>query len=445
MADLRDRIPPHNIEAEQSVIGSMLLDRSAISRAMEVLQRDSFYREAHALIFQAIERLDERGEAVDLVTLSEELRQNGQLEQVGGITYLTKLAESVPTAANVDYYARIVEEKAVLRRLIQAAATVTEKALDEQDDVEHILDQAEQIFFDIGQNRKFSTYQPLGDILIDTFERIEHAYLNKGGVTGVPSGFHELDQMTTGFHPAEFIIVAARPSQGKTALCLNMACHAAIKARVPVGFFSLEMSGDQLAQRILSSEAHVNGHRMRTGHLNNEDWQRLTNALGFLGEAPLYIDDTPNISIFELRAKARRMKAEHNIGILFIDYLQLMHSSGRHENRQQEISTISRSLKALARELDIPVVTLSQLSRAVEQRQDRRPQLSDLRESGAIEQDADLVMFIYHNPDLEPGTNIVELILAKQRNGPVGSIELVFVKEYGKFANLDLHHGEVGA
>ena len=423
----------------------MLLDREAITRAVEILNDQSFYREAHAAIFRAIETLDERGEAVDLITVSEELRQKDLLDKVGGLAYLTTLAESVPTAANVEYYARIVEEKAILRRLIHAAAEVTEQALGQNEDLEQILDQAERTFFEISQNRKLSPYASLPEVLMEAFERIEHAYMHKGAITGVPSGFYELDQMTTGFHPAEFVIVAARPSQGKTALCLNMACHAAIRAKVPVGFFSLEMSRDQLAQRILSSEAHVNGHRLRTGHLSNEDWQRLTQSLSFLGEAPVYIDDTPNISIYELRAKARRMKAEQQIGILFIDYLQLMHTNGRHENRQQEISMISRSLKSLARELNIPVIALSQLSRAVEQRQSQRPQLSDLRESGAIEQDADLVMFIYHNPEREEGGNIVELILAKQRNGPVGSVELVFVKEFGKFANLDMHHQEMRA
>lgn len=442
MPDQMERLPPQNLDAEQSLLGSMLLSREAVYEAVEILDQSAFYRTAHSRIFEAIVHLVEAGEGADIVTVAEELRRRGQLEETGGVDYLTQLANAVPSAANAAYYARIVEDKAVLRRLIHAAAEITQKAYEGADEVADLLDEAERLFFLIGQGRRIQGYSALKDVLVETFDRIQYLQSHKGEVIGVPSGFRDLDNMTTGFHPSELIILAARPSQGKTALSLNMAVHAATHG-VPVGIFSLEMSRDQLAQRLLSSHSHVDSHRLRTGHLTEEDWQRISRGLVTLSEAPIYIDDTPNLSVMELRSRARRMKAEHDIQFLVVDYLQLMHTRGRAESRQQEISEISRSLKALARELEVPVLALSQLSRAVEQRTDRRPQLSDLRESGAIEQDADMVAFIYHNPDTQDA-NIVELVLAKQRNGPTGSVQLVFLKQFGKFVNLDRQHREAG-
>jgi len=432
---LLDKVPPQNIEAEQSVLGSMLLDRDAVIKASEILQPEDFYRQAHQAIYRAILALMDRSEAVDIITVSEELRQQKLLAEVGGVTYLTTLANAVPTAANVEHYARIVEEKAVLRRMINVATEVVRRAYAEEEEVETLLDHAQQQMFDLTQRRRRRTYASMRDILLETYEYIESLHRNKGEIIGVPSGFKDLDQLTSGFHPSEFIVLAARPSQGKSTILLNMAAHAAIYHRIPTAIFSLEMSRIQIAQRLLCAEARINSHRLRTGYLGDEDWPKLSTALGRLSEAPLWIDDTPNIAVMELRARARRLKAEHNIGLLLIDYLQLMHMKGQAENRQQEIAAISRSLKALAREIDCPVIAASQLSRAVEQRQDRRPQLSDLRESGAIEQDADVVLFIHHNP--ENAENVVDLILAKQRNGPTGTVQLVFLKEYGRFVNLE--------
>lgn len=435
MGMLLDKVPPQNIEAEQSVLGSMLLDRDAVIKASEILQPEDFYRQAHQAIYRAILALMDRSEAVDIITVSEELRQQKLLAEVGGVTYLTTLANAVPTAANVEHYARIVEEKAVLRRMINVATEVVRRAYAEEEEVETLLDHAQQQMFDLTQRRRRRTYASMRDILLETYEYIESLHRNKGEIIGVPSGFKDLDQLTSGFHPSEFIVLAARPSQGKSTILLNMAAHAAIYHRIPTAIFSLEMSRIQIAQRLLCAEARINSHRLRTGYLGDEDWPKLSTALGRLSEAPLWIDDTPNIAVMELRARARRLKAEHNIGLLLIDYLQLMHMKGQAENRQQEIAAISRSLKALAREIDCPVIAASQLSRAVEQRQDRRPQLSDLRESGAIEQDADVVLFIHHNP--ENAENVVDLILAKQRNGPTGTVQLVFLKEYGRFVNLE--------
>ncbi|EKP94791.1 replicative DNA helicase [Thermaerobacter subterraneus] len=430
-----DRVPPQNVEAEQSVLGAILIDREALARVLEILEPSHFYREAHQRIFEVATELFERGEAVDTITLSEALRQRGWLERVGGLTYLTSLANAVPTAANAEHYARIVEEKALLRRLVAAATDIARRAYEGQDPAEEQLDAAEQAIFAIAQDRRRQGYAAIRDVLVDTFEHIERLYLHQGETIGVPTGFRDLDSMLAGLHPSELIILAARPSQGKTTLALNMVAHAAAHG-YPVGVFSLEMSRDQLAMRLLAAEARLNQQRLRTGMLAEDDWPRLTDAIGRLSELPVFIDDTPNLSIMEVRARARRMKAEHDIGLLVLDYLQLMHTRGRAESRQQEISEISRSLKALARELKVPVLALSQLSRAVEQRQDRRPQLSDLRESGAIEQDADVVLFIYHNPE-DAAENVVEIIVAKQRNGPTGSVKLYFLKEFGRFGNLD--------
>jgi len=442
MSQLLERIPPQNLEAEQSVLGAMLIEKEAIPKVLELLRPDDFYREAHSLILQAIMRLFERSEAVDLVTVTEELRQQSHLEAAGGGAYLASLASAVPTAANVEYYARIVEEKGVLRKLITTATSIVASGYEGKDEVEYILDLAEQQIFGLAQRRSQKSYASIKTVLMETFERIEHLYNNKGGVTGVPTGFKDLDMLTSGLQPSELIVIAARPSMGKTVLSLNIARNVAVGGKVPVAIFSLEMSRDQLAQRLLCADAGVDGQRLRTGFLTESDWPKLSTALGRLSEAPIFIDDTPGASVIEIRAKSRRIKAEHGLGLIVIDYLQLMNSNRRSENRQQEISEISRSLKALARELNVPVVALSQLSRAVEQRQDRHPMLSDLRESGAIEQDADVVAFIYRDEyyNLESEKKgIAELIISKQRNGPTGNVELFFRKELSRFDNLDRH------
>lgn len=431
-----DKVPPQNLEAEQSVLGSMLIDREAIIKVADTLRPEDFYRDAHRVIYEAIIDLFEKSEAVDIVTLCDALQQRGKLEEVGGASYVASLANIVPTAANCEHYARIVEEKSLLRQLIDAATRIVARGYEAAEEVEELLDEAERLIFNISQRRSGQGYIPIKQVLVETFERIEYLYSRKGSVTGVPTGFTDLDNLTSGLHPSDLVVLAARPSQGKTTMSLCIARHAAVQHGIPVALFSLEMSRDQLAQRMLCAEAGVNSQRLRTGYLADEDWPRLSHALGRLSEAPIFIDDTPNISVLELRARARRMKAEHDLGLLVVDYLQLMRTRGRLENRQQEISEISRSLKALARELKIPVLALSQLSRAVEQRQDQRPVLSDLRESGAIEQDADVVIFIYFNPKAE-NKNLAEVIVAKQRNGPTDSIHLLFLKEYGRFANLD--------
>ncbi|MBM7624331.1 replicative DNA helicase [Sporohalobacter salinus] len=437
--DLNDSVPPHSIDAEKSTLGAMLIDRDAIAKAIEALKPDDFYREAHAIIYDVINEIFDKGEPVDLVTVSEELRAKEALEDIGGVAYLTSLADSVPTASNVTYYAKIVEEKSLLRNLIKSANKISQLGYRGDEEVDVVLDKAEQLVFNISQKRSVQEYSGIRDVLMDTFDNLEKLYDNKDGITGVPTGFTDLDQMTSGFQESDLVIIAARPSMGKTALALNIAQYAAIQEDIPVAIFSLEMSKEQLVQRMLCSEAQVDGHRLRTGYLNEDDWNRLTNAAGNLSEANVYIDDTPGITAMEMRAKARRMKAEHGLGLILIDYLQLMQGQGRSESRQQEVSNISRSLKGLARELNVPVVSLSQLSRAVEQRNDKRPQLSDLRASGSIEQDADLVAFIYrdeyYNPDTEK-QGITEIIVGKQRNGPVGTVELAFQKEYTKFVDL---------
>ncbi len=432
MNALLDRVPPQSEDAEQSVLGSMLLDRDAIAVAAEVLRVDDFYRDSHKTIFEAVMKLYDRNEAADLVTLTNLLESIGQLEDVGGVSYLSSLANAVPTSANIEYYARIVEQKAVLRRLIKASAEITRLAYSAGDASGDVLDRAEQIIFDIARTRITRSYAPLNEVLKDAFEEIEKLYQNKGSIVGVPTGFKRFDELTSGLHPSELIIVAARPSVGKTTLAMNMAAGAAIKHQVPVAIFSLEMSREQLALRLLSSEAKIDGHRLRTGYLQESDWPKLSRALGRLGDVDFYIDDTPNMSIMELRGRARRLSAERNIGLVVIDYMQLMHTSTRTENRQQEMSEISRSLKQLARELKCPVLALSQLSRAVEQRSDRRPQLSDLRESGAIEQDADVVAFIWKNPERD-NDNVLDIIVAKQRNGPTGDVPLIFMHKYSTF------------
>ena len=445
MSMMLDKVPPQNPEAEQSVLGSMLLDKEAIIKAQETLRPGDFYRDSHRVIFEAIIALFNRGQAVDLITLSEILRQEGKLEEVGGLTYLSELANLVPSAANIENYARIVQEKAVLRALITEATRIVGRVYSADEEIESVLDQAEQAIFNISQRRAGRGYSHIKDVLDSALDQIEFLFSHRGEVTGVPTGFKDLDELTCGLQPSDLIIIAARPSMGKTQLALNIARYAAVEnpKPVPVAIFSLEMAKEQLAMRLLSAEATIDSQRLRTGHLTDEHWKRLVTALGRLSEAPIFIDDTPAVSLMEMRARSRRIKQEHGLGLILIDYLQLMQTSGRKENRQQEISEISRSLKALARELKVPVVALSQLSRAVEQRTERRPMLSDLRESGAIEQDADLVAFLYrddyYNKESEK-PNITEISIAKQRNGPIGTVELIFLKEFGKFVSLDRQH-----
>ena len=443
MGVMLDKVPPQNLEAEQSVLGSMLLDKEAIIRAQEVLRAEDFYQDAHRHIFTAICDLFNRGDAVDLVTMAEAMNARNSLDIVGGAAYLSTLANVVPTAANIEHYAHIVEEKATLRALINASSQILARGYQPDQELASILDEAERSIFNISQRRLARGYTMLRDVLDKALDHIEFLYAHKGEVTGVPTGFKDLDDLTSGLQPSDLFILAARPSMGKTQLGLNLVRYAAVEKGIPSAIFSLEMSKEQLATRLLATEGTIDSQRLRTGHLTEEHWQRLTNALGRLSEAPILIDDTPAISIMEMRARARRMKSEHGLGMIMVDYLQLMSAPGNKENRQQEISEISRSLKALARELHVPVLALSQLSRSVESRNDKRPLLSDLRESGSIEQDADVVAFIYrddyYNRESEK-PNITEVILAKQRNGPVGMVELVFLKEFGKFVAVDKHH-----
>lgn len=434
-----DRVPPQNIDAEQSVLGAMLLERDAIFRVMEFLKSEDFYRESHRLIYQVILELAEAGSPVDLITVTDLLRDKGELEKIGGVTYVATLANLVPTAANAEYYAKIVEEKALTRALISVTTRISSRGYEGSDSAEELLDEAEKSILDLGQRRSSSTFVPVKDILVNTFEDIEHVYKNRGKITGVPSGFIELDRMTNGFQKGDLIILAARPSMGKTAMAILMGQHCAIKHQVPVGIFSLEMSKEQLVQRMLCSEAMVDAHKVRTGNLADEDWGKLSEAASFLSKAPIYLDDTGAATVREMKSKVRRLKAEKGLGLIIIDYIQLMSGGKKIENRQQEIAEISRKLKGLAKELGVPVLALSQLSRAVESRTDKHPMMSDLRESGSIEQDADIVMFIYrdeyYNQESEK-KGIAEVIIAKQRNGPVGTIELGFFREYTKFVNL---------
>ncbi|PAB58476.1 replicative DNA helicase [Anaeromicrobium sediminis] len=435
------RIPPHNMDAEQSVLGSMILDKEAIITVAEILRWDDFYRESHGQIYAAIIDLYKKDEPVDLVTLSEALIQRNMLEPIGGITYLTSLSDAVPTTTNVKYYAQIVEEKSILRRLIKASSEILDKGYSADEDVMKILDVAEKSIFDISQKRNQDGFSAIKDILLGTFNQIEELYENKGGITGLTSGFTDIDRKTSGLQKSDLILIAARPSMGKTAFSLNVAQNAAIKGGASVAVFSLEMAKDQLVQRMLSAESLIEIQKIRTGDLTEEEWPRLARAMGPLSEAQVFIDDTPGISVMEMRAKCRRLKMEKGLDLVLIDYLQLM--TGEGESRQQEISNISRALKGLAREMDCPVIALSQLSRAPELRADHRPILSDLRESGAIEQDADIVMFLYrdeyYHADSEK-KNIGEVIIAKQRNGSTGTVELAWLGQFTKFADLDRYH-----
>ena len=421
-----------------AVLGGILLDKEALPKALEILNPDDFYKESHRMIFQGLVELFDRNEPPDIVTLSHVLRTRNQLEAVGGMEYLTLVADQVPSSANIAYYARIVREKAVLRRLIRKGTEIVEECYRDQIDLEDFLDEVERGIFQIAEDRVRKSFFPMKDIVKASFETIEKLYERKALITGVPSGFVDLDTLTAGFQASDLIVVAARPSMGKTALCLDIARHAAVVADIPVALFSLEMSKEQIAIRLLCAEAKVDGSKLRRGFLKESDWPKLTTAAGVLSESPIFVDDTPDLSVLELRAKARRLKAEKNVGLVILDYLQLMR--GRHgvERREQEISEISRSLKALAKELNVPVIALSQLNRRVEERGDKMPQLSDLRESGAIEQDADVILFIYRdevynrNPD-NPKKGTAEIIVGKQRNGPTGRVTLAFLQPFATF------------
>ena len=438
--NLIEKVPPQNTEAELAVLASMLLDREAIARSIELLDENSFYLEANRRIFQAIIKLYDHNEAADIVTLIEELKKQDILDGVGGAAYISELVNGVATAANIDHYARIVREKYLMRRLINAATTIITGSYENASSIEELLDRAEKEIFDITSNkdRKLRIVN-MKDIVKESIETIDRLYQRKENITGIPTGFHELDIMTAGLQKSDFIVIAGRPSMGKSALAASIVEHAGVVQKVPCAFFSLEMSKEQLVQRMLCSVAHVNAHKVRTGFFSPNDWPKLMEAAQKLSESPVFIDDSAAISVLELRAKARRLKARHDIKLVVVDYLQLMKSTSASESRQQEISEITRSLKALARELDVPVIGISQLSRAVEQRADHRPMLSDLRESGAIEQDADLVILLlreeYYNPTDE-NKGIAEVIVAKQRNGPVGTVKLAFLAEFTKFSNL---------
>lgn len=439
------RIPPQAIEVERAVLGAMLIEKEAVVKAVEVLDEDCFYRDSHRMIFSAIVALFERNEPADDRTIVEELRKRKHLDKVGGASYLAELAAEVATAANVEYHAKIVLEKALLRKLIALSTQIAAECYEDSGDIFDLIDRAEQRIFSLSARRLSKGFLAMGAILHDTMEAIERSHQREGIVSGVATGFDKLDEMTAGLQPSDLIIVAGRPSMGKTSFALGIARNAAVIHRIPVGIFSLEMAGHQLAQRLLCAEARIDAHHMRTGRLPPEDWARLSMTVGKLAEAPIFVDDSAALTPLEIRAKARRLQSEHGVGLIVIDYLQLMRGIGRAESRQQEISQISRSLKALAKELDVPVIAISQLSRAVEMRGgDHRPQLSDLRESGAIEQDADVVMFVYR-PEVYGFSNDsqgdqslegrAEIIIRKQRNGPTGTVHLTWLNEYAKFEN----------
>ena len=433
------KIPPHDEEAEQAVIGSMLTDRDAVISAIEVLKPDDFYREDNKTIYQAIMNIYSKGEPIDIITTKEELTSLGKLEAVGGLEYLALLPEKVPTTANVEKYVKIVEEKSLLRNLIKMANELIEIGYSQNEEIEGIMDNAQKKIFDIMQRKAQKGYTSIKDILVDSFSELQELYNNKQHITGVASGFIDLDNKTAGLHKSELILIAARPAMGKTAFALNIATNAAVQNSTPVVVFSLEMSKEQCANRILCAQAMVDSSKVGKGDISDEEWSKLAVASGELSEsAGIFIDDTPGITVAEIRAKCRKLKMEKNIGLIVIDYLQLIQGSGKASSREQEIAEISRSLKILAKEIDVPVIALSQLSRAPEARVDHRPMLQDLRESGSIEQDADVVMFIYrdyyYNPQSEQ-TNIAEIIIAKNRSGPVGTTELLWMPSYTKFAN----------
>ena len=436
-----DRTLPHNLEAERSVLGAVLIHNDAFNQASEVLIPRDFYRDAHRRIFERMIQLSERGNAIDFVTLREELSRSGELDEVGGPAYIAALVDGLPHATNVEYYARIVREKSTLRNLIFSANKILATAYEAELEANQILDEAEQAIFAIAEDRVRAGFVSMRQLAHSSFDAIEKAHERKQLITGVPSGFTDLDELTAGFQAGDLVIIAARPSVGKTALVLNIAQHVGTKTDKTVGIFSLEMSKEQLFLRMLTSEAHIDSHRLRTGFLVESDWGRLSHALGTLSDAKVFIDDTPGIGVLEMRAKSRRLMSEHGLDLLIVDYIQLMQGRGRFENRTLELAAISRSLKMLAKELSIPVIILSQLSRAPEARSDHRPMLSDLRESGALEQDADVVMLLFRAdlyPDVKPeDENIAEITIAKQRNGPTGQVRLAFMKSETRFGNLD--------
>ena len=436
------KIPPNDVDAEQAVIGSMLTDKDAVISAIEVLKEEDFYREDNKTIYSAILNLYNRSEPIDIITLKSELTAMGMFDKIGGFEYIVGLPEKVPTTANVEKYINIVKEKSELRRLIKTANEIIEQGYDPTENIDDIMNNAEKKIFNIMQDKDQKGYSPIKDVLVDTFTELEQLYNQKQHITGVPTGFIDLDYKTAGLHNSDLVLIAARPAMGKSAFALNVATNAAVKAKVPVVLFSLEMSKEQMVNRILCSEAMVDSNKVRTGKIDDEDWIKLANTMGELSEAPIYIDDTPGISINEIRAKCRKLKLEKNIGLVVIDYLQLVQGSSKRAqgSREQERSEISRSLKILAKEINVPVIALSQLSRAPEQRPDHRPMLSDLRESGAIEQDADIVMFLYrddyYNEDSED-KGLAEVILAKHRAGSTGTVKLVWLGNYTKFANME--------
>jgi len=438
MAVQAERMPPQSLEAEQSVLGAIMLDREALLAVLEILRPEDFYREAHRVIYRAIIDLYERHEAVDMLTVTEELRRQGLLEAAGGVAYLADLTGEVPNVAHAEYYAQMVKDAATLRSLVQAANKIIDMAMEQAQEVGDILDEAERLIFEVTGGRRRSGFAHIKDVLVQTFSHLEKISSRDSKVTGVPT-FADLDRILSGLQPSDLIICAARPGMGKTSFCLNIAQQVAVKHKLPVAIFSLEMSKEQVVQRMLAAEAMVEQHRLRTGRLTQEDWERLIEAAKVLGEAPIYIDDTPGISALEVRAKARRLQSEVGLGLVVVDYLQLMRSHRRVDNRQQEIALISRALKSLAREINVPVLVLSQLNREVEQRQNKRPVMADLRESGAIEADADVIIFLYRPEYYDPDTEkrgVAEVIVAKHRNGPVGTVEMAFLPEYTKFVDL---------
>jgi replicative DNA helicase len=438
-----DRTLPHNLEAEKCVLGAILINNHAFNQAAEVLDAQDFFRDAHRRIFDKMVALTDRREPVDLVTLKDELSRGNELEEVGGPAYISSLTDGVPRSANVEYYAKIVKEKSTLRRLIQSATDVLGRAYEAEQDADVLLDEAERSIFQIAEHRMRAGFISVGELAAGGYQLIEQLQQHRGLVTGVPSGFADLDALTSGFQKSDLVIVAARPSMGKTSFVLNIALHCGVEANKTVGIFSLEMAKEQLFLRMITSEARVDAHRFRGGYLGEQDYARLVDAFGRLHDAKVFIDDSPALGILEMRAKARRLKLEHGLDMLVVDYLQLMQGRGRFENRQQELASISRALKILAKELEVPILALSQLSRAPEARGDHRPQLSDLRESGALEQDADVVLFIFREemysndgdpkPEME---GIAEILIGKQRNGPTGTVRLAFLKQFTRFENL---------
>ena len=463
IGSLLDKVPPQNLEAEQSTLGSMMIDKGALEKGVDILNPEDFYRDAHQIIFDSLVSLAERNEPVDIVTTQEELRTRKRLEEVGGTEYLMALIDSVPTAANIEYYARIVEEKAILRRLIDACTQIMSLSHGAVEDVDALVDRCERMIFQVSQKRMGQYFTQLDVLAHQAFEKIEVQYREKLAVSGLATGFRDLDNITSGLQPSDLVIVAARPSMGKTAMCLDIARHVAIHQKKPVAIFSLEMAKEQLALRLICSESRVDSHRLRTGYVQDKEWPLLAEGVGRLYAAPIYVDDSTEVSPLQMRGKCRRLKAEQGLSLVIVDYLQLIQSHRRAENRNQEISEIARSLKGLARELEVPVIALSQLSRAVEQRQDRRPILSDLRESGSIEAEADVVVFLYREAyykrreiildedgsidlaaaqDAANADNTAEIIIGKQRNGPTGTVRLAFLQKFACFENLEQHRTE---